>query len=155
MKSTVKAVFVAPTKGHQAEQPRAPLCGAGSLIATRKGELCEVITVRTYFNEKGSGMQPVRACVWIRPAADTEWPSGKGSASGCGYHKESAAIAEAVSNAGVRLFGSIYNYRAEPVDMKRAIDFGGTGSSGYADVFKAIARAAGYRGRMLWTSHGL
>lgn len=155
MKSTVKAVFVAPTKDRQAEQPRIPLCGAGSLIATRKGELCEVITVRTYFNEKGSGMQPVRACVWIKPATDTAWPSGRGSASGCGYHKESAAIAEAVSHAGVRLFGSLHNYRAEPVDMKKPIDFGCTGSSGYAEVFKAIARAAGYRGRMLWTSHRL
>lgn len=155
MKHTLKAVFVAPTKDRQAEQPRAPLCGAGSLIATRKGELCEVITVRTYFNEKGSGMQPVRACVWIRPNADTDWPSGRGSASGCGYHKESAAIAEAVSNAGVQLFGRLYGYSEKPADMRQRIHFGGTGSSGYPDIFKAIARAAGYRGRMVWVSHGL
>ena len=141
----------------EAQQPKTPMCGAGSLVATRKGELCEVITVRTYFNEKGSGMQPVRACVWIKPAADGNWHSGRGSASGCGYHKESAAIADACAAAGVQLFGEVYSRRIDtgPIDYKKRVDFGGTGSSGYETIFKTIAHAAGYRGRMLWVSHGL
>jgi hypothetical protein len=141
----------------EAQQPKTPMVGAGSLIATRKGELREVITVRTYFNDKGSGMQPVRACVWIKPAADGPWHSGRGSASGCGYHKESAAIADACSAAGVKLFGEVYARRIDtgPIDYKKQVDFGGTGSSGYETIFKAIARAAGYRGRMRWVSHGL
>lgn len=155
MKTTVRAIFVAPNPKKPARQENTPLCGTGSLVAMRKGELCEVITVRTYFNPKGSGMQPVRASVWINPADGGEWRSGRGDAGGCGYHKESAAIAEAVSAAGVRLFGRLYRYRDEPVDMKQPIHFGGTGSGGYADIFKAIARAAGYRGRMSWVSHGL
>ena len=154
-KQTLRATIATPAKGHEAQQPKAPMCGAGSLIATRNGELCEVITIRTYFNKKGSGMQPVRACVWIKPAKAGDWNSGRGSAGGYGYHKESAAIAEAVSSAGVSLFGALYNYRNAPVDLKKRVDFGGTGSSGYTDIFKAIARAAGYRGRMLWVSHGL
>lgn len=153
--NTVKASFGPVPKNSNAEQPKTPLVGAGSLIAMRNGELKDVITVRTYYASAGTGMQPVRACVWVNPADGSEWRSGRGSAGGCGYHKESAAIAAAVSACGISLHGSLYNYRNEPVDMKRSIDFGGTGSSGYADVFKAIARAAGYRGRMLWVSHGL
>lgn len=153
--NTVRATFTNADKRKQAQQPRNPLSGTGSLTVTHKGELREVITLRTYYTEKGSGMQPVRACVWIHSADGGEWRTGRGSAGGCGYHKESQAIADAVSAAGVQLWGSLYNYRAEPVDMKKAIRFGGTGSSGYAEIFKAIARAAGYRGRMLWVSHGL
>ncbi len=134
---------------------KTPLVGAGSLIVSHAGQLRDAITVRTYYAEKGSGMQPVRACVWITPADGAEWRSGRGSAGGCGYHKESAAIAEAISACGVSLHGSLYNYRSDPVDMKIQIHFGGSGSSGYPDIFEAIARTAGYRGRMLWVSHGL
>ena len=152
----LKAKLTPSDTKREAQQPKTPLVGAGSLIATRKGELCEVITVRTYFNEKGSGMQPVRACIWIKPAADGDWHSGRGSASGCGYHKESAAIADACSAAGVQLFGETERrYSAIKADPKRRFDFGGTGSSHYEEIFKAIAHAAGYRGRMLWVSHGL
>jgi hypothetical protein len=139
----------------EASQPKIPLCGTGSLVAMRNGELCEVITLRTYFNEKGSGMQPVRACVWITPAVDGPWHSGRGSASGCGYHKESAAIADACEAAGVQLFGNAYARQGEKADYKKPFYFGGTGSSGYETIFKAIGRAAGYKGSMVWVSHGL
>lgn len=138
-----------------ANTPTTALSGTGSLVAVRKGELCEVITVRTYWNPRGNGMQPVRACVWIKHPADGAWRSGKGAASGCGYHKESQAVADAVSSAGVELWGSAYSYNREPVDMKKRVYFGGTGSSAYPDIFKAIARAMGYRGRMLWIANGI
>jgi len=160
-RQTVKAQFVKPNAKREASQPSTPMVASGSLVAyqinpeTKKRELVECITVRTYFNSKGSGMQPVRACVWIQAprGSGVEWLSGSGSASGCGYHKESAAIADACGNAGVRLFGNPYG--REPADLKRPFDFGGTGSSAYADIFKAIAKARGFRGPMLWTSHGL
>lgn len=138
-----------------ASTPTTALSGTGSLVAVRKGELCEAITVRTYYSSSGNGMQPVRACVWIKPATDGTWRSGKGSAGGCGYHKESQAIADAVSSAGVELWGNPYSYGREPVDMKKRFYFGGTGSSAYPEIFKAIARAMGYRGRMVWVSHAL
>lgn len=152
---TVKAKFVSANARMPAEQPRTALSGAGSLVATHGGKLREAITVRSYYNEKGSGMQPVRACVWVHPADGGEWRTGRGSAGGCGYHKESAAIAEAVRNAGIELYGNPYGFRREPVNLKNRFEFGGTGSSAYAEIFSAIARAAGYRGRMIWTSHGL
>jgi hypothetical protein len=116
----------------------------------------EVITVRTYFNAKGTGMQPVRACVWIRPTTPgADWLTGRGSAGGWGYHKESQAIADAVQNSGILLWGNPYKYSDDKPDFTKRCYFGGTGSSGYEDIFKAIARAMGYKGRMVWVSHGL
>lgn len=155
-KITVRAKLAELTKAHKgAEQPSTPMVGAGSLVAMMNGEMREVVTVRTYFNPKGSGMQPVRACIWIIPADDSAWRTGRGSASGCGYHKESAAIADAVSDAGIELYGDPYSYRDKKIDFKKRVYFGGTGASAYAEIFKAIARAAGHKGRMVWVSHGL
>lgn len=81
--------------------------------------------------------------------------SGRGSAGGCGYHKESQAIADAVSNAGVRLFGSPARYGREPRPRSEPFHFGGTGSSAYAEIFETIAKARGFSGPFLWVSHGL
>lgn len=159
---TLRATFGKPNAKLPAEQPRAPMCGSGSLVAfdrDENGKLVQVeaITVRTYFNERGSGMQPVRACVWIAAprGSGADWATGRGSASGCGYHKESAAIADAVSAAGVQLFGNPYRFRDESVDLKKPFHFGGTGASAYREIFEAIARARGFKGPMLWVSHGL
>lgn len=154
-KNTIRATLQPVKPGFEAQQPGTPMVGAGSLVVSHKGQLREVITLRTYYSSKGSGMQPVRACVWIHPADGSNWRTGRGSAGGCGYHKESAAIADAVRSAGIELWGNPYNYRREPVDMKKRFDFGGTGASAYADIFSAIARAVGYRGRMVWVSHSL
>ena len=44
----------------------------------------------------------VYCSVWIRPA-DDHWRTGYGTAGGYGYHKESAALDEALNKAGVRL----------------------------------------------------
>ena len=155
MKKQLIAKLATPTMGRNASNPDTPMVGAGSLIASEGGELTEVITVRTFYASRGSGMQPVRACVWIHSlkGSGQDWRSGRGSAGGCGYHKESQAIAEALSNCGVRLFGNPYS--RDPADLKREFHFGGTGSSAYAEIFKEVARAVGFRGRMVWVSHGL
>ena len=135
------------TTAHEnARQPDTPLASAWSFVVRHKGELRECITVRTYFSPRGSGMQPVRACVWIRAADGSEWRSGRGSAGGCGYHKESRAIVDAIEPAGVNLFGEIpHRNDGTPIDRKKRFHFGGTGDSYYRAVFEAIARAAGYR----------
>lgn len=120
-KTTIRAEFVSPDKGHEASQPKIPMVGCGSLVVTCKDGLREAITVRTYYASRGSGMQPVRACIWIRPAqSGADWRSGRGSAGGCGYHKESQAIADAVSAAGVRLYGNPYPRHGEPVLVSAA-----------------------------------
>lgn len=161
----VKAVISATpaTDKHAARASDLPMVGAGSLIARQRDEtgrlvLVEAVTVRTHYAARGSGMQPVRASVWIRAprGSNDDWRSGRGSAGGCGYHKESAAIAEAVGAAGVELYGRPDRYgRPQPGDAKRRLDFGGTGSSGYEEIFAAIAKARGFRGPFLWVSHGL
>ncbi|MGE9070557.1 hypothetical protein ACQKHG_24750, partial [Escherichia coli] len=63
----------------------------------------EAITVRVYMSASANASQ-VHACMWVR-CADGQWTSGKGNAGGYGYHKESAAIADAVRSAGIALYG--------------------------------------------------
>lgn len=153
-KPTIRATLTKPPVNGEAQQPRTPLSGAGSLVASGGGILREAIAVRTYFSERGNGMQPVRACVWVKPATPgANWLSGRGAAGECGYHKESEAIAQAVRACGVQLWGTPFGHG--PSDLKKPFDFGNTGSIVYEEVFRAIARAVGYRGRTVWVSHGL
>ncbi len=162
-RKTLRAVIGKPNLKREAFQPSTAMVGAGSLVAfqvnpeTKKREAVECVTVRTFFNERGSGMQPVRACVWIMSpcGSGVDWLSGSGFANGCGYHKESAAIADAVEAAGVSLFGNPYAPGDQPVNLKKPFHFGGTGDSAYREIFEAIARARGFKGPMLWVSHGL
>lgn len=152
---TVRAEF-GPAVSN-AKMPDTPMVSAWSFIVKHNGELREAITVRTYYSQRGSGMQPVRACIWISPAdSNGEWHSGRGSAGGYGYHKESQAIADAIDSAGITLWGATYERQDEPVSFKNRVYFGGTGSSSYQRVFEAIARAAGYhigKGSSLLVSH--
>ena len=120
------------------------LVSAYSLVVRLpSGEMREVVTVKCYMGRSASA-SVVYAVLWVR-CADGEWTSGSGSAGGYGYHRESAAIASAISSAGIEL-----------QDLDRTdhwFDLGGTGTSYYPQVFEAIARAAGYRGRTLFLSH--
>lgn len=123
------------------------LVSAFSLVVRLpSGELREVVTARCYMGRSASA-SVVHAVMWVR-CADGHWTSGSGHAGGYGYHKESAAIASAISSAGVTLQDLDRTDRPD-----RWFDFGGTGTSYYPQVFEAIARAAGYRGRTLLVSH--
>lgn len=123
------------------------LVSAYSLVVRLpSGELREVVTARCYMGRSTSA-SVVHAVICIR-CADGHWTSGSGSAGGYGYHKESAALADAVKSAGIKLKELDRTDRPD-----RWFDFGGTGTSYYPQVFEAIARAAGYRGRTLLVSH--
>lgn len=101
-KQTLRAVLINRDEKNGARMPDTPMVGAGSLIVSHKGELREVVTVRTFYASRGTGMQPVRACIWLKPAeSGADWRNGRGSAGGCGYHKESQAIADALDSCGV------------------------------------------------------
>lgn len=153
MTNKIRAVF-SDKPAENARTSDTPMVSVWSLVVKHKGELREAVTVRTYYTSRGTGMQPVRACIWVRGAEG--YRSGRGSAGGCGYHKESAAIADAVSNAGITLYGNPYARDPNPADAKKPLHFGGTGSSAYREIFEAIARAAGYRigkGGALMISH--
>lgn len=153
----VTARIVNPAEN--ARQPDIPMVSAWSLIGrdkdpdTGKFVLRECLTARTYFAHRADGMRPLRACVWVPGCRATGSPyiSGRGSASGCGYHKESQALADAIESAGVHLFGD--QYRRDATRNKDRLYFGGTGSSGYREIFEAIARAQGFRGPFLLISH--
>lgn len=79
------------------------LINAISVVGTYKGTLREVVTVRCYKGRSSSAT--VYASIWARGSLQC---SGHGSAGGYGYHKESAAIAYAITSAGIGLFGSPY-----------------------------------------------
>ena len=135
-------------KAENAKRPdNKELVSAYSLVVRLpSGDMREVITVRCYMGRSASA-SVVYAVLWVC-CADGHWTSGSGHAGGYGYHKESAAIADAVKSAGIELKD------LDRTDRKdRWFDFGGTGTSYYSQVFEAIARAAGYRGRTLFISH--
>ena len=142
----IKAKIV--KKAENAKRPdNKELVSAYSLVVRLpSGEMREVITVKCYMGRSASALV-IHAVMWVK-CADGHWTSGSGSAGGYGYHKESAAIADAIKSAGIEL-----------KDMDRTdrkdhwFDFGGTGTSYYPQVFEAIARAAGYCGRTLLVTH--
>ena len=149
-KSFIRATLGKANPKKCAQQENIPRGDCYVLIARgQNGELVEAITVRTYWNPRGSGMQPVRASVWCVPfERSDEWRNGRGTAGGCGYHKSSAAIAEAFDNAGIEFWGSAYKYHNEKVSFKNRVHFGGTGDTAYPEIFKAAAKALGYKGIM-------
>lgn len=135
----------------KAENARRPdnkkLVSAFSLVVRLpSGDIREVVTARCYMGRSASA-SVVYAVLWVR-CKDGEWTSGSGSAGGYGYHKESAAIASAISSAGIELKDLDRTDRPD-----RWFDLGSTGTSYYPQVFEAIARASGYRGRTLLVSH--
>lgn len=142
----IKASII--NKQDNARRPdKKELVSAYSLIVRMpSGELREVVTAKCYMGRSASA-SVVYVVLWVR-CADGEWTSGSGSAGGYGYHKESAALADAVKSAGIELKDMDRTDRPD-----RWFDFGGTGESYYPQVFDAIARAAGYRGRTLFVSH--
>jgi len=142
----IKAQIV--KKAENAKRPdNKELVSAYSLVVRLpSGELREVVTVKCYMGRSASA-SVIHAVLWVR-CADGHWTSGSGHAGGYGYHKESAAIADAIKSAGIELQDLDRTDRPD-----RWFDLGGTGTSYYPQVFEAIARAAGYRGRTLIVSH--
>ena len=87
--------------------------------------LQEIIMVRCYMGRSAS-TSTVYASIWIYSGGTHT--SGKGKASGYGYHKESTAIAEAIESAGISL------------DK----DISGVGEDAIYVALKAIAWALGF-----------
>ena len=87
--------------------------------------LKEIITARCYMGRSASA-STVYASIWIN--ASGIYTSGKGKAGGYGYHKESAAIAEAIESAGITLDQSI----------------DGVGDGAIEEALKAIASSLGF-----------
>jgi hypothetical protein len=70
-------------------------------------DLQELVDVRLYYK----GGQTSRCCLWIH--ADGYYGRGVGKSSGCGYHRPSAAVADAFFDAGVKLNGHCCDGRGD------------------------------------------
>lgn len=86
-----------------------------------------VVDARCWMGRSGSA-STVYAAVWIR-TRDGRHLSGRGTAGGGGYHKESAAVDAALRSAGVTGLPG----------------FGGAGEGPVVRALHAVADAAGYR----------
>lgn len=95
------------------------------LVARIDGKLSKVVDARFYMSRTGDGASPVYCAIWV--SAPNSYTSGRGKASGYGYHKTSAALCEAIESAGFKL------------DK----DISGVGSEAMREACLAIASAIG------------
>lgn len=111
------------------------------LVIDKKTERT-IIDCRVYMGRSANSSQ-VYANVWIM--GDNYYIAGSGVAGGYGYHKTSAAIASALSSAGIKLFGNAYMPHGTKPNFKQHANIGGAGESACRMAFNAIAYALGYR----------
>lgn len=166
----MKAIFKKPVSNAVNHSREKEIVGAYSVLGKINGEMREILTARAYMGRSRSA-STVYASIWVHGLTADTCTSGKGSAGGYGYHKESAAFAEAISSANIELWGSNYadvprwnheaarEYTPQEVrkikrqqEKKRAY-ISGCGDSSMRAAFEAIARAAGARGKLVFVSH--
>ena len=107
---------------------RAAKCKAEGWRVDAGEGMQNVVDARWYTARRSDGASNVYCSVWIH-TRDGRYFSGKGTASGGGYHKESAAYGAALESAGIKL--------TQRVD--------GVGDSAIRESMMAIADAAGFR----------
>lgn len=103
------------------------------------GDLEEIVDCRCWMG-RSRNASVVYAAIWIH--GNGRFLAGHGKAGGYGYHKESAAIDEAITSAGISLFGSPYN--APDGDPSRKASIAGVGDSAIHSALAAIGAALGY-----------
>lgn len=101
------------------------LVNSWNVIVNSDDGLKNIITVRCYMG-RSTNASTVYASIWVH--STDHQTSGTGKAGGYGYHKESAAIAEAIESAGITLDTGI----------------SGVGDCAIREALKAIARALGF-----------
>lgn len=121
--STHNAVLAYPAEGqlvlnavnHDGRRHR-----VNALRFVAKDTLDTIVEARWWMGKSASA-SVVYCSVWVYPPLATGAPStsGRGSAGGCGYHKESAALEDAFASAGVK-FEAHFNGAGEAA-MVRAI----------------------------------
>lgn len=131
MKATI---YSKDTKAIDYEYQTKELVGYWEVVVNTKTGLTNPITVRLYM-DRSSTASTVYASIWVSSMLKLSelYNSGSGKAKGTGYHKESEAIARAIESAGIKL------------DK----DIGGAGNGAVKEALLAIAKAVGYRGKVL------
>ena len=146
--STMKAVFAGEMSNGVNYGNKLETVGGYKLV-DKKTETV-VIDCRVYTGRSRDASQ-VKATVWVT-LSDAKKPenweyrhtSGTGTAGGWGYCKTSSAVASAISDAGIELFGSEYSNPGERVNFKKRVYFGGSGENSTRVALLAIANAAGF-----------
>lgn len=110
-------------------------------IAYSRGKFFEPVVIRCWMGRSAQA-STVYASIWVN-TKDGRYTSGRGSAGGYGYHKESAAIDAAIASAGIHLFGAVFPSDNPREKKRRHID--GVGETAIRAAIEAITRAAGYR----------
>lgn len=126
-KQRAKLIESATNNGWNYGRDKELVASLDVMVNTRKG-IRNPVTLRCYMGRSASATV-VYASVWIH-GKDVSL-SGKGSASGGGYCKQSAAAHKAIRDAGVELSMSVDS----------------CGMSCVETALEAIAKALGYRGQ--------
>lgn len=117
-------------------RPKREMTHQNTLVTVHKGDIIAPITVRWYMGRSTSANREY-CSIWVR-CSDGRSYSGHGWAGGYGYDKQSASLAEAIESAGIEL----------TTDNGRSAYIAGAGDIRIRDALIAIARAAGYRGKL-------
>lgn len=135
------------------------------LVLDKNGK--EFVDCRVYMGRSWSA-STVYASIWVH--GDGVYTAGSGKAGGYGYHKESAAIGSAISDAGIELYGSPYgepcrwNYdekreyatkeltAIKRKENKQRAHIGGCGDPSVRLALETIARATGARGPLIFVT---
>jgi hypothetical protein len=155
----MKAKIIKPNQ-FNAQQPASSkeVVNTLTVLTVVKGEIKELAVARFYMSRSAQA-SVVYCCLWLH---GDKGASGKGSTGGWGYHKESAALQEAINSAGIELYGTPYKagtQRTEshwnnttgttvetPIDYKRVVHIGGCGSTAMEDALTDICRdVLGYK----------
>lgn len=118
MKATHNGQHGQINRSHRKERA-AGYNGSLLVVGNKKGQVCETIAeARFYWS---SSFETCYCCLWVH---GDNYTAGSGKAGGYGYHKESAALAEAIKAAGIKL------------DR----DISGRGSEAMREAMEAIGR---------------
>ena len=117
-----------------------------NVTVIHKGELKNPISIRWYMGRSNKA-SVVYCSIWIH--GENFYTSGHGSAGGGGYCKTSAAACDAISSAGIELYGSSHLGHGQTEDLTKRCYIGGVGDSAVNTALEAIVRAMGYRGKMI------
>lgn len=141
------------------QMPGKELVNSWQVVALHKGKLEQPVRAVCWM-ARSNNASVVYASVWVHGRNGLEC-SGHGSAGGGGYDKESAAVQDAITSAGIELYGSAYanseGMTVEhdgsgqrgwvPEDTTRRTSIDGVGERAVRSALEAITRAAGFRGQ--------
>lgn len=125
----MRAYITTPETDRRAINRDRALTHTVNVVAYIQGALAVIVTAKFYRSRSGDGASPVYCNVWTHYSA---YASGRGTAKGHGYHKASAALSEALSNAGVRLLDD---------DGETVCDIAACGDSAMDEALLALAAA--------------